>query len=256
MKKTLSAASAAACLAAVFAVFTARTGAVSSDIVISQVYGGGGNSGATYQNDFIELFNRGTSPVTLSNYTLQYSSNANTGGWSVIATLSATVPAGGYLLIREAGGATGAPLPAADVVGTNFNMSQTNAKVALVSATTALTGGCPSSASIVDLVGYGSNTALCFEGAGPPPPLSSSLSAQRAGAGCTDTDSNNTDFAAATPAARNSATAPAPCGGGDAAPGVISTTPVNGATGVSVGSNVVINFSESVSASLSAFSIE
>ncbi len=31
----------------------------SSDIVISQVYGGGGNSGATCRNDFIELFNRG-----------------------------------------------------------------------------------------------------------------------------------------------------------------------------------------------------
>ncbi len=31
--------------------------AVSTDVVISQVYGGGGNSGATYKNDFIELFN-------------------------------------------------------------------------------------------------------------------------------------------------------------------------------------------------------
>ena len=34
--------------------------AISPDIVISQVYGGGGNSGATLTNDFIELFNRGT----------------------------------------------------------------------------------------------------------------------------------------------------------------------------------------------------
>lgn len=30
--------------------------ALSSDIVISQVYGGGGNSGATLTHDFIELF--------------------------------------------------------------------------------------------------------------------------------------------------------------------------------------------------------
>src|SRR5215213_2411048 len=37
-----------------------RAQAVSTSIVISQVYGGGGNSGATYQNDFVELFNRGT----------------------------------------------------------------------------------------------------------------------------------------------------------------------------------------------------
>ena len=41
-------------LAAVFA--TADAGA---DVVISQVYGGGNNTGATYQNDFIELFNDG-----------------------------------------------------------------------------------------------------------------------------------------------------------------------------------------------------
>ena len=27
--------------------------------LISQVYGGGGNSGAAYQNDFVELFNSG-----------------------------------------------------------------------------------------------------------------------------------------------------------------------------------------------------
>ena len=30
----------------------------SSDMVVSQVYGGGGNSGATYANDFVELFNQ------------------------------------------------------------------------------------------------------------------------------------------------------------------------------------------------------
>lgn len=33
--------------------------AASPDLVISQVYGGGGNSGAPYTHDFIELFNRG-----------------------------------------------------------------------------------------------------------------------------------------------------------------------------------------------------
>ncbi|MEQ1530867.1 MAG: hypothetical protein ABL925_16240, partial [Methylococcales bacterium] len=45
----------------VFAVlnFVSAAYAVSPNIVISQVYGGGGNTGATYKNDFIELFNRG-----------------------------------------------------------------------------------------------------------------------------------------------------------------------------------------------------
>ena len=34
--------------------------AASPDVVISEVYGGGGNAGATYTHDFIELFNRGS----------------------------------------------------------------------------------------------------------------------------------------------------------------------------------------------------
>ena len=40
-------------------------------VKISQVYGGGGNSGATYTNDFIELFNRGQQPIDLSHWFLR-----------------------------------------------------------------------------------------------------------------------------------------------------------------------------------------
>jgi len=46
----------------------------SSDMVVSQVYGGGGNSGATYANDFVELFNRGTAAVDLGTWSVQYAS--------------------------------------------------------------------------------------------------------------------------------------------------------------------------------------
>ena len=54
----------------------------SADVVISQVYGGGGNSGATYKNDFIELFNNGSAAVSLNGYSLQYfaASSGNSGG--------------------------------------------------------------------------------------------------------------------------------------------------------------------------------
>ncbi len=45
---------------------------VNSNVVISQVYGGGGNSGATYTHDFIELFNRGASSVSLTGWSVQY----------------------------------------------------------------------------------------------------------------------------------------------------------------------------------------
>jgi hypothetical protein len=42
--------------------------AVSTTVVISQVYGGGGNAGATLRNDFIELYNRGAVPVSLNGW--------------------------------------------------------------------------------------------------------------------------------------------------------------------------------------------
>lgn len=56
-----------------------RSEAVSTSVVISQVYGGGGNSGAPYTHDFIELFNRGTSSVPLTGWSVQYSSATGTG---------------------------------------------------------------------------------------------------------------------------------------------------------------------------------
>jgi hypothetical protein len=40
--------------------------APSTSIVISQVYGAGGNSGATYKSDFIELHNNSTTPVNVA----------------------------------------------------------------------------------------------------------------------------------------------------------------------------------------------
>ena len=57
---------------------TATVRATSTTIVISQVYGGGGNSGAPWTNDYIELFNRGTSPVDVTGWSVQYASAAGT----------------------------------------------------------------------------------------------------------------------------------------------------------------------------------
>lgn len=49
-----------------------------SGVVISQVYGGGGNSGATLKNDFIELHNTSASPVSVSGWSVQHVSSAGT----------------------------------------------------------------------------------------------------------------------------------------------------------------------------------
>ena len=63
--------------------------AISPDVVISQVYGGGGNTGATFTNDFIELYNRGSAPVDVTGWTVQYTSASGTS-WQATA-LSGTV---------------------------------------------------------------------------------------------------------------------------------------------------------------------
>ena len=160
--------------------------AVSSGVVISQVYGGGGNSGAPWRNDFIELFNRGTSPVSLNGWSVQYTSAAGTSTWLVTNLTNVTLAPGQYYLVQEAAGAnlTAPSLPTPDVTG-SIAMSATNAKLALVSNTTALSGGCPSSAAIVDLVGYGTGASApsCFEGT-PAPTLSNTTADIRAVHGC------------------------------------------------------------------------
>jgi trimeric autotransporter adhesin len=75
-------------------------------VVISQVYGGGGNTGATLKNDFIELFNPGASPVSVDGWSVQYNSASGTGAWQT-TTLTGSIPAGGYYLVQESAGAGG-----------------------------------------------------------------------------------------------------------------------------------------------------
>lgn len=189
--------------------------AASPDVVISQVYGGGGNAGATYKNDFIELFNRGTSPVTVNGWSVQYASTAGST-WQV-TNLTGTIQPGHYYLVQEAagtGGTTNLPTPDATGAGTGINMSATAGKVALVTNTTALscgaTNNCLPNAAIKDLVGFGTGTSS-FEGTGPTATLSNTVAALRAGGGCTDSDNNATDFATGAPNPRNSASAANSC---------------------------------------------
>jgi uncharacterized repeat protein (TIGR01451 family) len=175
---------------------------VLTDVVISQVYGGGGNSGATFTHDFIELFNRGSAAVSLSGWSVQYNSAAGSGTWQV-TPLSGSIAPGGYYLIRQAQGAGGTtPLPTPDASG-SIAMGSIAGKVALQTVTTALAGAC-SSGGTADLVGYGS-TATCFEGMGPASEASNATAALRKRGGCFDSDNNNLDFSTANPTPRNSA---------------------------------------------------
>jgi predicted extracellular nuclease len=220
-------------------------------LVVSQVYGGGGNSGATLKNDFIEVFNRGTSAASLGGWSVQYASAAGTM-WQRTDLTPITLQPGQYYLVQEAAGAGGTvDLPAPDAAG-GIAMAATAGKVALVSTTTTLAGGCPTGGAIVDFVGYGS-TATCFEGSGPTPAPSNTTGALRNGDGCIDTDNNAADFLAGTPNPRNTA---APFGNClDQAPFISARTPTNGVSNVPVDSDITVMFSEPVNVSGGWYSI-
>jgi uncharacterized protein len=222
--------------------FAAPASAASPDIVISQVYGGGGNSGATYTHDFIELFNRGSTDVSVTGWSVQYA--ASTGASWQVTPLNGTIEAGHYYLVREAQGMGGTqPLPDPDMTGT-IAMGGGAGKVALVTNVAALTavcgGDCDGAAVVRDFVGYGTTTND-FETA-PTANLSNATAARRAQGGCLDTDNNATNFAVVAPTPRNAASPTNSCG----APSVTSTTPATGATQVPVDTSISITFNEPV----------
>src|SRR6185503_15780262 len=201
--------------------------AAAGDIVFSQIYASGGNPGSTFQNNFIEVFNKTANVVDISGWRF-YITDA-TGPFnqaiSFVSTRGIGIGAGRYLLIQFGPpSANGAPLPTPDFIVPSdpiivpgfppippVNLSPSG-KVFLIPSSTNLFGTtCPlPNSEIVDFVGYGS-TANCFEGGGPAPTLSSTTAALRQTNGCTDTDNNNADFLAGVPNPRNSGSTPNFC---------------------------------------------
>ncbi|GLZ80642.1 endonuclease [Actinorhabdospora filicis] len=219
----VGAAAAFALLAA--ALPTPASAAPSGGLVINEVFGGGGNSGATLTHDFIELANRSTAPIDLSGWSVQYHSRSGTGSWQ-LTQLTGTLAPGAYYLVQEAKGTGGTqPLPTPDATGT-IPMSGTDGTVALVHGTTALTctdATCGGEASIVDLLGYG--TATIREGQ-PIPGASSTQSVQRTTAA--DSDDNSADFTAATPTPKASNGGDTPGPACPATPGALKIRDVQG----------------------------
>ncbi|PZP35817.1 MAG: hypothetical protein DI603_03360 [Roseateles depolymerans] len=187
--------------------------ASSSGVVISQVYGGGGNSGATYKQDFIELFNAGSAPVTITGWSVQYAGATGTSWQVTPITGAVTLAAGQYYIVRQAAGTGGTVDVPTDTTIGSIAMGAASGKVALVKNATALSGASPTGAE--DIVSYGS--ASTTEGT-PAGTLSATASALRNGNGCTDTDSNSADFTVGTVAPRNSASPLNVCGGGGGTP--------------------------------------
>jgi hypothetical protein len=168
-------------------------------VLINEVYGGGGNSGSIYKNDFIELYNPTSSAIILSGWSIQYLSATGTGTWQT-SNLTGVINANSFFLIQGAQGSGGTTyLPTADFIST-LTLSATNGKIALVNNTTAFIGACPPNTSIIDLVGYGN--ANCFEGTAIAA-LSNTTSAVRKTA-CVDTNNNANDFKGSQPTPQNS----------------------------------------------------
>lgn len=192
---------------------------ISPDLVIAQVYGGGGNTGAPIKNDFVEIFNRGQSAVSLGGKSLQYTgfSRAFSSTTDVVDLPNVMLAPGKSFLVQLAGGAVGAPLVAPDLVmvvadagdggSSATNMARDKGKVALVSSTALLdacgTAEAPCSENdYIDLVGYG---AVSQAEGSPAPALTNTTAAIRKVGGCQDTGVNAADFTSGPPAPRNSA---------------------------------------------------
>lgn len=215
--------------------------APSPTAVISEVYGGGGNSGATLTRDFIELANAGAAPYGLSDFSVQYLPATPSAGslWQVTPLTGSIAPGGRYLVAQAAGTGGTVALPTPDATGT-VAMSASGGSVALVSGTAPLTcktaADCAVDTRIVDLVGYGS--AVVREAA-PVTGASATASVAR-GTALADTDDNAADLTAGAPSPVNAAgessggTGPGPGDPGNPTePGTVRVHDIQGATRLS-----------------------
>ncbi len=190
---------------AVTAIPAAATVTPDAAVVIDEVYGGGGNSGAAFDRDFIEVHNRSAETVSLAGWSVQYTSAAG-AAWQTTPLGDVSLAAGGTLLVGQARGTnTSLPTFTPDVDG-SIPMSGTGGKVALVSSTTALSGatGIASRPEVVDFVGWGA--AGDWTGTGAAPATTNATAITR-----TDhvtTADNAKDFRTATPTPTSSGSGP------------------------------------------------
>ena len=203
----------------------------SPDLVISQVYTRGGETGATFRNDFVEVFNRGNTTVNLMDYTLQVLANLPAGpgfpgGLTPVAvrfvSSSGSVPLapGKYVLYQfGSSGNNGALLP---VTPDSDSSTPVNVNLPAASGRIALAQGGPThpyvqygcgvgvDAALADFFSYG--PATCAEGGANFPAPTVMTAALRNNDGCNDTDDNVADFTNAAPNPRNTSSPARLCG--------------------------------------------
>ena len=174
-----------------------------AQVIIYEMYPGGGNSSAVYQDDFIVLYNTGSTSINLSTWSIQYASAAGTS-WDK-QNLSGTIAAGGYFLIKvTTNGTVGLDLPTPDATVSfgSTGMAVGEGKLALVSNQTSLSGANPlPNANVSDFLGWGS-TASASE-TSPAPTINNNTKSLRR-SNTTDSNNNSSEFTVQNPTPFNS----------------------------------------------------
>ncbi|GAB4004938.1 ExeM/NucH family extracellular endonuclease [Nocardioides ultimimeridianus] len=186
---------------------SASANAAGTGLVINEV-----SVSSSYTNKFVELYNPTSSAIDVSGYSLQGFAASATGGSNSFVDLVGSVPAHGSYLIQGAtiSGGTGA-LPTPDVASTGVGFGGTAGRIYLLNVSPKVaTAGAVVPSTVVDLVGYGTQTNNSWEGSDVAPAPTSPKSISR-NASHADTDDNKADFTLGSPTPTNSGpVAPAP----------------------------------------------
>ena len=89
------------------------------EVVISQIYTGGGTPGAAFQNSFVELFNRSNATRDLSGVPITFTSATGAFSFSIafVSSRGLTIGPGQHFLIQfGTAGPNGNPLPSPDAI--------------------------------------------------------------------------------------------------------------------------------------------
>lgn len=187
-RRAISATFAIALAAGTITVPTASATPQGDNVVINEVYGGGGNNGAVFNRDFVELYNPTSGEIDVSGWSInQYAKNATVANTYRLPA-GTIIAAKGSIVIGFAGGSTGDNLPEGILDGSkgvNFSTKRGGAELT------------DPEGNRIDLLAWGTDSKV-NEGEKASAPTGNAESWKRIQTGV-DTDDNSKDFELATP---------------------------------------------------------